>query len=250
MYTGRNHDGLHLRRWFLFYLGFMAGLTLLIWDVIYRTQVDNQVEQISWLLALYLFYMSLCCTFIPLPTAWLVLLMASPMVGLITCDNPVLQGFLTIVMVAGVGALGTAIANLNEYHIFTYLLRCGHVSQVRQTRMYLFASKWFTVSPFSLLTLMSFLPVPVDVVRWIAISHRYSRIRYSLASFGGRFVRYSLFSATAIFLEIGKWQILAIQAALVAIVLLRYGVKYLTRPRVSNLMESKLEKPVLESANI
>ena len=76
-------DGFNLRLWFGVFLGFLAvlaGVTLI------ALRFDNGgafwPERI-WLLALYLFYMSLCCTFFPAPTAWLVLLMASPMFGLV-----------------------------------------------------------------------------------------------------------------------------------------------------------------------
>lgn len=170
----------------------------------------------GWLLGLYLFYMSLCCTFFPAPTAWLILLMASPIVGMFESE------IMTILAVAAIGATGTAIANLNEYHIFTFLLRYGKVHKVRQTRLFSTAKRWFSVSPFSLVALFSFLPVPVDAVRWLAISCRYSRLRYAGANFLGRLFRYGLLAAAATCLAIGWGGILGIQIALVVVVIIRY----------------------------
>lgn len=170
----------------------------------------------GWLLALYLFYMSLCCTFFPAPTAWIILLMASPIVSMFD------TGITTTLAVAAIGAAGTAIANLNEYHIFTFLLRYGKVHRVRQTRLFGTAKRWFSASPFALMALFSFLPVPVDLVRWLAISCRYSRLRYAGANFLGRFFRYGLLAGAATFLAIGWGGILGIQITLAALVIIRY----------------------------
>jgi membrane protein YqaA with SNARE-associated domain len=160
------------------------------------------------LLCLYALYMSLCCTFFPLPTSWIVMLLAANSVELI--GPPVTR----MMVVAGVGALATGIANLNEYHIFTFLLRYGRVARVRDTKLYRWAAKWFAVSPFSVIVLFSFIPIPIDVVRLLAITCRYSRSRFFAGYFLGRFVRYALWAATVIWFDLALWHIILIQAVI------------------------------------
>jgi len=200
----------------------------------------NQFSKYIWLLALYLFYMSLCCTFFPAPTAWIVLLMASPMIGLsyFPAVAPYLNAVVTIIVVAAVGALGTALANLNEYHVFTFVLRFGRAYKLRHTRLYKSAARWFEVSPFVLMTVVSFLPIPVDVIRWLAITHRYRRDHFFATSFVGRFLRYALLAATATCLRISWYGIVFIQLMLLAIILLRYLPRLTRQLKKSSLTDT------------
>jgi len=226
LHTGdKTNDGYNLRRWFVFFIVYMTALAAAA--LVSLTRLDTELNQFSqhiWLLALYLFYMSLCCTFFPAPTAWIVLLMASPMIGLnyFPTANPYMSAVVTILIVAAVGALGTSLANLNEYHVFTFLLRFGRAHRLRSTRLYKSAAHWFEVSPFVLMTVVSFLPIPVDVIRWLAITHRYRRDYFFIASFVGRFLRYAILAATATCLRISWYGIVFIQLLLLAIILLRY----------------------------
>lgn len=212
------NDGLSLRGWFAFFLSFLGALVAVVLICMHGAQQGEEGQR-WWLLGLYLFYMSLCCSFFPAPTAWIVLLMASPRVGLV--QGGWAADALTIVMVAGVGALGTTVANLNEYHIFTFLLRFGRAGKIRQTRVYRMATRYFEVSPFGLMTVVSFLPIPVDVVRWLAITHWYRRDHFAAASFVGRFGRYAILAGAATCLKIDARGIIIIQAALIGLVALR-----------------------------
>ncbi len=238
-------ERINLRRWFIFYILYMSLLALTAlaesnaqfrsgWHInlpFMRSSLSLQADGTLWLVALYLFYMSLCCTFFPAPTAWLVLLMASPVIGfdIVTTGNTYTDAILRIAAVATIGALGTAIANLNEYHIWVYLMRFGYVHKIRQTRLYTRALQWFGTSPFLLITVFSFLPVPVDVVRWLAISHYYNRFYYSLASFLGRLGRYGLLAAAATCLRLDTTAIIIIQLSFAAIIVLRWLIKRLYR---------------------
>jgi len=227
--TSATHDGVNLRRWFIFF-----SIYLVVLAVVALAGLNHYGQNLIWLAAIYLFYMSLCCTFFPAPTAWIVLLMASPVVvlvpgdlfsqyfGIAESDASIWTAFATIIVVAAIGAIGTMLANLNEYHIFTFLLRFGRVRRIRQTRFYQTINRYFSASPFLLMTTVSFLPVPVDIVRWLAISNRYHRSRYALACFLGRFARYSLMAAAATCLKIGWLGIVIIQLVIIVLVALRY----------------------------
>ncbi len=235
LHTGdKNDDGYNLRRWFVFFIVYMTVLAVVaLVSLVSPGAEAGQLPKHIWLLALYLFYMSLCCTFFPAPTAWIVLLMASPMIGLdyFSTANAYLNAIAIIVVVAAVGALGTAVANLNEYYVFTFILRFGRAHKLRHTRLYKSAAHWFEVSPFVLMTVVSFLPVPVDVIRWLAITHRYRRDYFFAASFVGRFLRYALLAATATCLQISWYGIAFIQLTLLTIILLRY------LPRLTRLLK-------------
>jgi len=218
-------DGASLRAWFAAYILYMVLLTAVASGSLYHPEwfAGRWWEQ-AWLLTIYLFYLSLCCTFFPAPTAWIVLLMGSPLAPLDISNtgNAFLDSAVRVVVVAGVGALGTAMANLNEYHIITYLLRFRQFYRIRDTRFYRAVSRWFDLSPFLLITVISFIPLPVDVVRWLAITRRYPRWRYFIAYYLGRFGRYGLLAGTAVSLQIGWKGIVAIQAAFIGLLLLRF----------------------------
>jgi len=242
LYTGcQRQDSVNLRSWFTFFVIYLILLAAIaICSLKYYDQNTSDFALSSWLIALYLFYLSLCCTFCPAPTAWMVLLMASPIIQLIKpqiltnllhlaappSDNLII--LTTILLVASLGALASALANLNEYHIFTYLLRCHRVREIRHTRLYLTTARYFDVGPFSLISLFSFLPLPIDVVRWLAITHCYRRDYYFLANFLGRFFRYAILAATACFFQISWFGIAAIQLGLIALIMLRYLPKLLS----------------------
>ena len=261
-YSGSDSgDGINLRRWFVFYLvylGFLAAVALVSFgycesDTSSAVQDVLSYPQKIWLLSLYLFYMSLCCTFFPAPTAWLVLLMASPVVGLIDGQALLsyisvseqqgnwLGGFLTVFTVAAIGAFGTGMANLNEYHVFTFLLRCGKAHKIRETKFYRMAGHWFDVSPFGLMVTFSFLPIPVDMVRWLAITHRYRRDHYFIAAFLGRMLRYGLLAGAATCLKLSWTEILIIQLVLIIIVLVRFVPKIVSNHRKNSISNGTSE---------
>lgn len=133
----------------------------------------------SEILLFYLLYMSVACTFLPLPTAWIVLWAAKEV-------DPI--------SVAVIGTVGTCIANLHDYYIIHSLFRVEKLKVAKNTKSYRKALAWFARAPFATLTAASFLPIPIDVVRILAVSAGYSRRLYALATFTGRFPRYLLLS--------------------------------------------------------
>ena len=264
LYSGcQRQDSVNLRPWFTFYIIYLIFLAVIaICSLKYYDQNTSDLALSGWLIALYLFYLSLCCTFCPAPTAWMVLLMASPIIQLIKpqiltnllhlsappSDNLII--LTTIFLVASLGALASALANLNEYHIFTYLLRCHRVREIRRTRLYHTTARYFDVGPFGLITLFSFLPIPIDVVRWLAITHCYRRDYYFLANFIGRFFSYAILAATACFFQLGWFGIAAIQLGLIALILLRYLPKLLSynKKDASSEFRPATETPALAPA--
>jgi len=216
-------DGLSVRRWFavygLYLLAAGAPLVLLLarepWA--WRDWLDRPAELLrttppaAKLLA-FAIYISLCCTFLPLPANWIVAAVAMRQ----TAVADTLWG--TTLLVAAVGALASTVANLNDYHLFTWLLRSRRIGRVRETRLYHAAARWFARSPFFLVAVFNVLPIPVDVIRMLATTWRYPRGPFAAANFVGRFLRYGVIAAVTWSLgSEGKWAVLALLATAVVL---------------------------------
>jgi membrane protein YqaA with SNARE-associated domain len=150
-------------------------------------------------LLVFAIYISACCTFLPMNTSWIV--------SAVSIQSVAVTGEMwsTVLLVSLVGAGASTVANLNDYHIFTLLMRSHHIAKVKHTKTYDVAIRWFEKTPFSLLMIFNILPIPVDVVRPLAASHRYSRIRFAIANFIGRFGRYAVISSVTYMLGKQGW---------------------------------------------
>ncbi len=218
-------DRKNLRLWFAVYLTWLLVLAGICFSAIGRAEAGSDGHLGLWLLALGMFYLSLCCLFFPLPTAWMVFLLASNDVALIDTV------WVRVLAVAGACALATVMANLNEYHILTFLLGYGPVGRVRRTHTYDVAARWFQVSPFWTITAFSFLPIPVDVIRVLAVAVRYDRFRFASAYFVGRLFRYGLFAWSSAALDLSTMEIVVIQLSLGLLAGLKVVVGVLARRR-------------------
>jgi membrane protein YqaA with SNARE-associated domain len=218
-------ERINLRGWFGIFLGYMI---LLAAAVLVGLQLvrGGKVEwgTTLWVVGAMMFYLSLCCSFCPLPTTWLILAVGSgkALEALSGAEwaadlDAVLGGWSKVAVVALLGGLATTMANLNEYHVFTFLLRYKNISKVRQSRLHEWAGKWFNKGAFVLLATFCFVPIPVDVVRWLAISNRYPRGRFFAANMLGRGSRYALMALFSDAMGLGLWSIVLIQVVLVLI---------------------------------
>ena len=199
-------DEVSVLRWLLFYVvGFIAavvGVALLLGEQGWQGEaslsgVAEAMREMSPVAKLLVFamYISLCTTFLPLPTGAVVAAMAT--------REAAVAGWLvgTTLLVATVGALASTVANLNDYHLFTWLLRSRHVAKVRHTKVYDKSAKWFARSPFFLLVVFNVIPIPVDVIRLLAITYRYPRTKFAAANFIGRFIRYGVIAGVTYWLS-------------------------------------------------
>jgi membrane protein YqaA with SNARE-associated domain len=147
------------------------------------------------ILVLYLLYMSMAFTFVPLPTAWIVLWAAREV-------DPV-----TVTLL---GTLGTCIANLHDYYIFHHLFRVERIKRAKASKFYRESVRWFHRAPFVTLAVASFLPIPIDVIRMLAVSADYPRTRYAVATAAGRFPRYLLLAYLGYELQLSNRAIFAV----------------------------------------
>ena len=195
-------DTVSLRRWFAVFAVYMAVLAIASaymldqlgrpWAELFARPQDF-TEDWHQALKLLIFtgYLSVCCTFLPLPTGWLVAAIATREFALTE------ELWSTALLVAAAGAVGSMMANLNDYHLFTLMLRHRRVAAVRGTRLYRSGARWFTRAPFTFLVVFNIIPIPVDVVRMVATTARYGRVAFAAANLLGRFVRYGLLAGLA-----------------------------------------------------
>ena len=198
-------EPISFRAWFYAFialLAVLAGVRLAYGDL----------SRAAVLAALFA-YLSIACTFCPLPTAWIIVWAAAP------ADSGGL-GFPPLV-VATVGALATAIANLHDYYLLTFLYRYKPIRQVRATALYRRVAAWYNRAPFATLAAASFLPIPVDFVRLLALSEGYSRPRFVLGTLVGRWPRYFLFAFAAEQFRMGWQWVVGIAGATVVLGLWR-----------------------------
>jgi membrane protein YqaA with SNARE-associated domain len=170
---------LRLRDWFVPFFA-LAAVLVGVW---YGYRDVSRAAGVAGFFA----YMSGACTFLPLPTTWILLWAASPTDGL----------GLAPLAAATLGAVGTGIANMHDYYLVTFLNRFRPAKRIRTTRLYRRLAGWFNRAPFVTLAAASLLPIPVDFVRLLAISERYSRWKFALGSVAGRWPRYLLLAYLA-----------------------------------------------------
>jgi membrane protein YqaA with SNARE-associated domain len=201
----QRHEPLRLRDWFVPFAFLLAILACVYF-------VGGKGSTTAGLVLLF-GYLSLACTFLPLPTTWLILWAAAPVEG---------GGLgLSPWAVATVGALGTATGNMHDYYLLTFLYRFKPVRKIRATRFYQRVAAWYNRAPFGTLAAASFLPIPIDFVRLLAISEGYNRVKFVLGSLVGRWPRYLALAILADQFKLGWQWILGIAGATVVLGLWR-----------------------------
>lgn len=201
-------------RWFSVFGVYIAALALfLLWAYdAGNTRGAN--------IAFFIIYVSLACTFIPLPILWIFLWISRE-------HNPFL--------VASLGAIATSIANLHDYYILNSMLRIKRLSRLKESRWYRRAASWFERYPFWTLSIANFLPLPVDVVRLLAISTGYSRIPFTGASLLGRFPRYLILATVGYELKLSNKGIVIVLCVTIVIAAVKMLSKGYSKWRESSM---------------
>jgi membrane protein YqaA with SNARE-associated domain len=212
-------------RWFAIYAVILTAAGIWLWVLLSAQdsaafgswgQFKNSLPAMPQAAKLLTFaiYVSLGCTFLPLPVNWIVAAVATQTVAVGT-------GLWDTVLIVGlIGAVASTIANLNDYHLFTWMLRSHRIASVRHTRIYDVAARWFDKSPFFLVAVFNILPLPVDVVRMLAATHRYPRLPFAAANFVGRIIRYATIAYLVYYFELSVETAMLIMLALAVAMLL------------------------------
>lgn len=95
-------------------------------------------------------------------------------------------------LVALLGALATGWANQSEYLLLGPVFAHRHADRVRASGIYQSLLRRFQGAPPLCIVIGTFLPLPVDVIRLVAIASGYPALRYLGFDITGRFFRYFL----------------------------------------------------------
>ncbi len=215
-----------LRAWFAFYLLWLGMLTVGALVAFAAMEHGMPAGLPLWAICLGTFYVSLANGILPLPAMWMIMLLASDVVGL--PGSPIVR----VAVVATITAVATGMANLNEYHVLQWALGGRVGGKVTNTRLMQWAIRWFRIRPFWILTVAAVAPIPIDAIRWVAIADRYNRLRFFWAYFVGRWARYALLAGATVWLHAGMKTIIGVQAALLLIAAV---------PVVARILRKRLE---------
>ncbi len=220
-------DGLSVKRWLAAYIAYLLALVIPATVMLSRMGVSwreffadprgaTSAAGPALKLLIFAIYISLACTFFPIPTGWIVSILATRQVGL--SDSLII----TTLLVASVGAFASMVANLHDFHLFTLVLRHKGVARVRGTKFYDRAARWFSRRPFALLVIFNILPIPIDVIRMLAATYRYPLRPFAAANFIGRWIRYAVIASVTFVMGDQGW---LIAAALLAVAIILAGIK-------------------------
>jgi len=163
-----NSSGINVRRTILGCAVVFCAVSLWI-VVVYPDQALD--------LLFYFAYMTIACTFIPLPTPQLAM-------GYGDRFGPALAAVL--------GGIGSCISGLIDYVLVNVAFRHEKIAPIKTTRTYRYIERLYNKSPFIALVIAAFTPIPFEPIKIVACANEYSRIKFVLAIFAGRAPRYFL----------------------------------------------------------
>ncbi len=164
----------------------------------------------SFELLFYFAYMSVACTFLPLPTPPLVMAYGQKF-------DPFL--------IALLGGIAFCISALIDYSLVTLVFRYEKIARIKKTKLYYKVERIFNKYAFVSLVVAAFTPIPLEPVKVVACASRYNKVRFILACFLGRTPRYYLLAASQGILPIPRIYLYASIIALVAIEAIRRMIK-------------------------
>jgi membrane protein YqaA with SNARE-associated domain len=144
-------------------------------------------------------YLSLCTTFTPLSTNWIVAVLS---MGAAAVSG---NHFVTVLSVSTVAAAASTVANLNDYHLMLLVLRSRRIAKVRNTRTYHAAAAWFARAPLTIMLVFNVLSIPVDVSRVLAALYGFPRLPFAGINFLGRWLRYAIIAIVTVLLGSRGW---------------------------------------------
>lgn len=162
----------------------------------------------------YFLVMSISCNLVPLPTYVLVIYVSH--------DYP-------LWLIVATGAVGATISAMIEYLIIDFLMDFDRFARLKQNGKYKKYARYFDRFSFGSIFLTSVIPLPVDVIRLMAITRRYVKWKYLLATFVGRIPRIFIFAFLGSQLAYSKLIAIILLAATLIFELIRRLIKIYQR---------------------
>ena len=150
----------------------------------------------------YFTYMTLACTVLPLPTHGVVIDYA--------------QRFNDPYLIAVLGGIGTSLSALIDYVLLVFISRYANMEKIKATLTYCRVERLFRKAGFATLLVISLLPFPLELAKVLGCVTRYNMIKFLVAIFLGRGIRYFLL-AVGIPVTIPGWVLYGSTFVLLAI---------------------------------
>ena len=155
-------------------------------------------------------YVALACGCIPLPTTQIIM------------DYAFRYDPLSIAILGGIAY---CISALIDYSLVTLAFRSKKVNRIKTTKIYCWFERIYTKWPFGTLALDSFSVIPFEPIKLMACAKQYNRVKYLLACFTGRTVRYYFIGRLQVWIELPQWLLYGSIVVMLAIELVRRLVK-------------------------
>ena len=132
-------------------------------------------------------------------------------------------------MIVLFGAIGASISAIIEYFLIDFLMKFDRFAKLKQNGKYRKYASYFDKFSFRSIMLASIIPLPLDVIRVLAITRRYSKWKYILATFLGRIPRIFLLTFLGSQLAYSKIIAIILLAAILIFELTRRIIKIYQR---------------------
>jgi len=191
------------------------GIALLSFLVYYFQLLPVRYQE----LMSYFLVMSVSCNLVPIPTY--------PFILYVSHDYAVW-------LIVLVGTIGSTISAIIEYYFIDFLMRFDRFARLKETEGYHKYIKYFDRFSFRSIMLASVLPLPLDVIRIMAIMRRYAKWKYLTATFIGRIPRIFIFALLGSQLAYTKTIAIALLVITLLIEVVRRLVKLIHRVPVTS----------------
>ncbi len=191
-------------------ISLLLGVVFIGFSVYYLQLLPTQYHE----LMSYFLIMCTSCNLIPIPTL--------PFVLYISHDYAVW-------MIVLFGAIGASISSIVEYYVIDFLMKFDRFAKLKQNGKYRKYASYFDKFSFRSIMLASLIPLPLDVIRVLAITRRYSKWKYLLATFLGRIPRIFMLTFVGSQLAYSKTIAIILLAAILIFELTRRVIKMYQR---------------------
>ena len=114
----------------------------------------------------------------------------------------------TPLIIALVAGIATCLAGFLDYQVFTPLLNLPKLDGLKQNGVYRTSIKYFSKTPFWVIAIAGFSPIPFAPIKVLSFSTNYSLPKYLGGLFVGRVPRYYLLAWIGVALNIPNWMLI------------------------------------------
>lgn len=134
-----------------------------------------------------------------------------------------------LLIIVLVGTLGVVISALFEYNVVEFIMRFDRFARLTKNKRFQKFAGYFDRYSFTSIMVASSLPLPLDFIRIMAITRKYPKIKFLLATALGRIPRFSLIALLGYQLMYPKIIAVSILGITLFFMLIRRLYKYYQR---------------------